>query len=240
MSTRTASKRDSRTRISIGRFTLFKKRQLWLPTWPACLVGLVVLVLLALWIFSGLHRFLAVTEPAEGADVLVVESWISDPHVKQLAIQLKAEDPQYREVWLTGPKLSRGSVLLTKDRDSYAALTAESLLALGVSREMIHVVPAADTLRHRTWNAATKLRDEFESTAGQAPDRFDLYTVGNHARRSRLVFQKVCGEGVEVGVIALEPVDYDAATWYKSSAGLKGTALELIAWLHEKIADSGR
>ena len=118
MSTQTAIKRGWRKRFSVGKFAFFKKRQLWLPTWPVCAVGFVVLVLLAIWIFSGLHRFLAVTEPAAGADVLVVESWISDTHVKQLAIQLKAEEPRYREVWLTGPKLSHGSVLLTEDRDS--------------------------------------------------------------------------------------------------------------------------
>ena len=222
------------------KLLLFKKRQLWLPTWPVCLGGSVVFVLLAIWIFSGLHRFLAVSRPAEGAQIMVVEAWVSDPHIEQIATMLQAEDSPYKEAWLTGPKLDHGSILITEDRDSFAELTGESLLALGVPQEKIHVVPAADTLLHRTWNAATKLKEEFEQKAGTTPDRFDLFTEGTHSRRSRLVFEKVFGDGVQIGVVALEPVAYDAATWYKSSAGMKGTLLELIAYIYEKIGNSGR
>ena len=51
------------------KLKLFKRRAVWVPTWPTCLAAVAIFGLLFFWLLSGLHRFLAVTSPAEGAEV---------------------------------------------------------------------------------------------------------------------------------------------------------------------------
>ncbi|MCP3692674.1 MAG: hypothetical protein GY917_10810 [Planctomycetaceae bacterium] len=52
--------------------------------------------------------------------------------------------------------------------------------------------------------------------------------------------RKVFEENVEVGVIALPPAGYDPEHWASSSAGMKITLIELVAYLYEKLGNSGR
>jgi uncharacterized SAM-binding protein YcdF (DUF218 family) len=71
------------------------------------------------------------------------------------------------------------------------------------------------------------------------PERFDLFTSDVHARRSRLVFEKVFPDA-EIGIIALPNPTYEHDNWFKSSSGMKNTIFEIIAYLYEKIGDGGR
>lgn len=220
------------------KIKLFKKRQLWLPTWPTAIAGLVVCVLLAGWLFFASHDFLAVSKPAPGAKVLVVEAWVADNSMEEIAAMLNAGDSPYQSVWLTGPVFLNGSYAYEKFK-TYSEMGAVTLEALGVASEKIRVVPAEKHQRHRTHGAAMLLRDEF-SKAGGVPDAFDLATVDVHARRSRAVYRKVFGDDAQVGVIALPPPDFEPEDWYKTSPGVKSTFFEIIALSYEVLGDSGR
>ena len=68
----------------------------------------------------------------------------------------------------------------------------------------------------------------------------NLMTRGLHARRSWMVYRKVFGPGVRVGVISCPPHNYLPAKWWQSSAGLKGVIGETIATGYEWLCDSGR
>ena len=220
------------------KLRLFKKRHVWLPTWPVLLAGLCALLITAGLLFFSSHDFLALTQRAPGARMLVVESWMADNSMKEIAELMSAGDSPYESLWLTGPVLDRG-FHISKGYRTYSEMSAATLQALGVPEERINIVPAANNQRNRTFTAARELKDELEKR-NIHPRRFDLATLDVHARRSRAVMGKVFGTDVEIGVLALPPAGYDPAQWASSSAGMKNTLIELLAYLYEKLGDGGR
>ena len=217
---------------------LFKKRHIWLPTWPALLVTICTLLLISITLFLSSRSFLAVTQPVPAAKMLVVESWMTDNSMEEIARMINADNSPYQSLWLTGPVLDRG-FHLPGNFKTYSEMSAATLKALGVPAAKIHVVPAAKSQRHRTYTAAQKLKEELDRK-NIRPGSIDLATLDVHARRSRLVMEKVLGEKTRVGVIALPPDNYDPESWASSSAGMKITLTELIAYLYEKLGDGGR
>lgn len=220
------------------KLRLFRKRHIWLPTWPVLLAGLCALLAAAGLLFFSAHDFLALTQRAPGAKMLVVESWMADNSMKEIAELMNAGDSPYQSLWLTGPVLDRG-FYISKEYRTYSEMNAATLQALGVAGERINIVPAAQSQRNRTFTAARQLKGELEKR-NIYPRRFDLATLDVHARRSRAVMGKVFGTNVEIGVIALPPTGYDPAQWASSSAGMKNTLIELVAYLYEKLGDGGR
>ena len=216
---------------------LFKKRRIWLPTWPVVLLVFVGSLLLAGIVFFNSHSFLAVNKPAPEAKVLVAASWMIDSSIAKVAEMMNAEGSPYESIWLTGPLLDRG-LYLSDSYKSFSDLAADTLRELGVAADKIHLAPPDSTERHRTHTSATNLKAELDSR-GLALERFDLVTVDVHARRSRLVYQKVF-EDSEVGVISLPSSAYDEKTWYRTSNGMKNVIFEIVAYLYEKLANDGR
>ena len=220
------------------KLRLFKKRYIWLPTWPTLLAAICTLLVITGMLFLSFHDFLAVTNRAPGAKMLVVESWMADNSMEEIAQMINAVDSPYQSLWLTGPVLDRGFHLTGKFK-TYSEMSAATLQALGVPKAKINIVPATQSQRNRTFIAARKLKDELEKRTIN-PRCFDLATLGVHARRSRLAMEKVFGQNVEVGVIALPPAGYDPERWISTSAGMKITLVELVAYLYEKLGNGGR
>ena len=217
---------------------LFKKRQVWLPTWPVLLVTIGILVAIGITLILSSRSFLAVTKPVPAASMLVVESWMADNSMEEIARMINADNSPYQSLWLTGPILDRG-FHLPGNFKTYSEMSAATLKALGVPATKIHVIPSAESQRHRTFAAAQKLKEELDRK-NIRPGSFDLATLDVHARRSRLVMEKVFGEKTHIGIIALSPTNYDPQRWISSSAGMKITLTELIAYLYEKLGNGGR
>ncbi len=217
---------------------LFKKRQVWLPTWPVLLVTIGILIAIGITLILSSRSFLAVTKPVPAASMLVVESWMADNSMEEIARMINDDNSPYQSLWLTGPILDRG-FHLSGNFKTYSEMSAATLKALGVPAAKIHVIPSAESQRHRTFAAAQKLKEELDRT-NIRPGSFDLATLDVHARRSRLVMEKVFGEETQIGIIALSPTNYDPQRWISSSAGMKITLTELIAYLYEKLGNGGR
>ncbi len=217
---------------------LFKKRQVWLPTWPVLLVTIGILIAIGITLILSSRSFLAVTKPVPAASMLVVESWMADNSMEEIARMINDDNSPYQSLWLTGPILDRG-FHLSGNFKTYSEMSAATLKALGVPAAKIHVIPSAESQRHRTFAAAQKLKEELDRK-NIRPGSFDLATLDVHARRSRLVMEKVFGEETQIGIIALSPTNYDPQRWISSSAGMKITLTELIAYLYEKLGNGGR
>jgi hypothetical protein len=67
------------------------------------------------------------------------------------------------------------------------------------------------------------------------PAELNLMSLGAHARRSRLLFEKAFGRDTRVGIIALEDRDYDPELWWKSSQGVRTVTDELIAYGYARL-----
>ncbi len=120
---------------------------------------------------------------------------------------------------------------------TYAHKCAHDLRMLGTKAE-ITTVPAYGRPNSRSWANASWFAVRARSDGITA---CDVITVGVHARRSRALYRRACGPGVDVGVIALEDPDCPRRGWWWKRTGwslmlkeiggsAEPTAVELVQW----------
>ena len=199
------------------------RRECLVPTWRGWL--LVTLFGIALMVF------LAVTEPVP-AEVLVVEGWVPDYVLKEARVEF--ERHHYRKMYVTGGPLERDAYL--SEYKTYAELGAATLIRMGMSKDALEPVPAPPVGKDRTYTSAVTLKNWLHQYATEPTSinvaSINVVSMGAHARRSWLLFQKAFGEGLRVGLIAVEDRDYDPKHWWKSSQGVRVVGDELVAYIY--------
>ena len=65
--------------------------------------------------------------------------------------------------------------------------------------------------------------------------QINLMAEGFHSRRSRLMFQKALGDGVQVGIIAYEWDHAAAQRWWTSSEGVRHLTDEALAYIYARF-----
>ena len=210
---------------------LVQRRTVWLPT----LFGWFLLLLLGcvpavVWCFCG-EGILALTD-RQPADVLVVEGWIGTEGIRAA----------YNEYVVGGYKSVVATGGLTGERWNarrwnYANEAAEQLIRLGVPQDRLLVAPARNTEAQRTFEMAVAARN---SVGLAAIHSINVFTRGAHARRSRLVFEKVFGPEIPVGVISWKPPTFSDEPWWRSSDRAEDLIKETVGYVFERLANSGR
>ena len=210
-----------------------QRRTIWWPT----LLGWISLtafagLFLTLWWFRG-EALLSLTE-RQPAEVLVVEGWIGLEGVHAAAIEFAQGG--YRQVVATGGFThARWS-----DRQwNYAEITEHALSRSGVPRDRIIAASTPDTESQRTYEMATASWRALEAR-GALPTTINVFTLGAHARRSRLIFAKVFGTKIKVGVISWIPPSYANEPWWQSSERAEDLLKESVGCLYELLLNSGR
>lgn len=213
---------------------LFAKRTVWLPTWRCWLLVLFTLSLGAYLFLSHLHDFLAVNQPVN-AEVLIVEGWLSDINLERATEEFLSGS--YKYVCTAGVPLEQGSVLFKYN--TYAELAATIMKRYGMPEEPLIIAATPAVQRNRTFECARAAQKTLE-TKNIAYRAINVMSEGPHARRTRLVYRKVFGPDIQVGIIAAPTPNYDGETWWQSNEGCKEALTEFIGWMFEWIADSGR
>lgn len=221
-------------------FKLFRKRSLWLPTWPTLLIAATALVVGA-WVFvANIHPYLSVTERAAGASILVVEGWVPDSTLETHLKDFKPGEP-YNYICTTGSTLPRGHYL--SEFKTFADLTAKTLEQLGVPRDRIIIAPSESKNKDRTYYSALAFKEKFEASqipAVKNADAIDVLTRDIHGRRTRTIFRKLLGDEVEIGIISDDPGNYEPSRWYASTEGAKAVFTETISLAYEWFWRKGR
>ncbi|MDQ1334659.1 MAG: hypothetical protein QG552_1609 [Thermodesulfobacteriota bacterium] len=210
-------------------FGLVSKKERWgLTLWGWLFVCCLVIVTLAAAVF-GVHPFLAVNEPV-GGEILVMEGWMPDELVEKVIEIFKSE--HYQRLVTTGGPLTYGSYLV--GYKNCAEVAAASLKKLGLDERLIFVMPAPDVPTDNTYAAGVSLRD-WLTKSGTAVRSLDICTMGPHARRTRLLFEKALGDDVKVGVFALESREYDPEIWWRTSKGVRTVLKEAVAYVYARF-----
>ena len=210
---------------------LFRRAEIWVPTWQGWIVIFSLPCLGLAGVLSFAYPFLNVHEPI-GSDYLVVEGWMSRQQLSTSASLFR--DGTYRELIVTGGASPKGSYLNVHypDLETVAEIGAVQIRSFGISP--VHAVPRPDAVKDRTYTSALALRKWLIDTA-RTNVRLDIVSSGPHSRRSWMLF-KIALEGVaEIGVIATEPTGYDPSRWWTSSAGVRAMIGELIAYAYAKF-----
>ena len=192
-----------------------------------------LLVVMASIVFVGVGRnlanFLSESHPVV-AHVLIVEGWMPDYALSEVA-EIIARG-RYSSVLTTGQPLDKGD-MFSKFANG-AEFAKAQLVFLGVDSDLIFAIPTPIVYRDRTWHMASAI-SKWLSKAGSLPDAINLVSIGTHARRSRLLYKDALGSDVEVGIISITNLSFDADAWWRTSAGAKTTIMELIAYLYARF-----
>ncbi|MEP6874907.1 MAG: ElyC/SanA/YdcF family protein [Burkholderiales bacterium] len=211
---------------------LFRRRQVWLPTLWGALLMLAVAAALVVLVGLNAYDLLAPHQPARGpagagARTLVVEGWLEGDELRQ-AVAI-ARSGRYERVLTTGGPIDAWSDPL--GWHNHARRAAAYLRDHGVDSVPVIAVETPPTLQDRTYHSAVQVRD-WARRSGVELQAIDLFSVGVHMRRSRVLYRMALGDAVEVGAIPARPLLYDPQRWWGSSAGTKATMGETLslAW----------
>ena len=208
---------------------LIKRKERWGLTvrgWLAVIIA--VSVLLGIIVVT-VHPFLGVNEPVRG-DILVVEGWLPDYAIEDAIKEFKFND--YRLLVTTGGLLSKGFYLA--EYKTTAELVFATLKHLGFDEELLAAVPGPDVRKDSTYASAVALK-KWLLQSGLSVKALNICSMGPHARRTRLLFEKALGDNVEVGIIALESQEYDPKAWWKTSKGVRTVIDETVAYLYTRF-----
>jgi len=208
---------------------LFRHSQCVVPTWRGWLLSSVVFLALGILGVREIHPFLAPIDPLPGG-VLVVEGWAPDYGLEAVLAEFRTS--HYDKIYVTGGPVDWGAPLA--EYRTYAERGAAVFLKWGLSTNLVQAVPAPRARQDRTFTSAVALRNWWREHH-LAPTKVHLMTNGAHARRSRLLYEKGLGNGVTVGVTALEDRNYDPQHWWRSSAGVRDVIDESFAYLYAKF-----
>jgi hypothetical protein len=206
-----------------------RRRQCLVPTlrgWLVLVLGLAAVVVIS---GRGIPRFLSVNDPRPGG-VLVVEGWAPDYAMEAAIAEFNRN--HYDKLFVTGIPLDQGTPL--SEYKTYAELGAAVLLKLGLSTNVVQPVPVAAVRQDRTYAMASGLK-RWMDAHGMVQTNINLITIGPHARRSRLLFEKALGKGVTVGVVAIPSPTFDPAHWWRSSAGVRDIIGETLAYAYARL-----
>lgn len=204
---------------------LFVRRERWSLSWWGRLLILAVLGGGLVGVGRHAHQFLALSKPVT-ADILVIEGWIPDYALDEAVLEL--QKGVYRAIVTCGGISKDGWNVVPKY--TYADWAAARLRHRGLTNAVI-AVPCRVERADRTYHSALAVRRWCE-TNGMPVVAINVVTVGPHARRSRLIFEKAFANRLKVGVLALEDRDYDPKRWWASSDGARQVVGELIAYLY--------
>ncbi len=227
--------------LNLGAF--FASKRCWVPTSIGWLLVMAVGLGIMLEIRAAFPRFLSPTEQVS-SEVLLVEGWLPDYAMRGAVREFRRG--KYKRVVTCGFTFD---ATWLKDRfKTSAEFAAANLTAMGLPANVVFAAPAAPTARDRTYASALAVRRWLEASAphnirltsaktssGKVQVGVTVYSLGAHARRTRLLFQKALGTNYQVGVIAHPNETYDPHRWWASSNGFVDVSGEALAYLYAKF-----
>ncbi len=200
---------------------LFRRRQVWLPTFLGALLACALVAALAVAGALLIGPFLAQSDPAHGPDghgarTLVVEGWLDEAGLDEAIAAFRRG--RYERIVTSGGPIDSWREGQTATH--YAERAAGYLKHHGLADVPIAAASAPASAQDRTFLSAVVVRD-WVRREGLNPDAIDVYSDGVHARRSRMVYRLAFGPSVAVGMLAATPRKYDLEHWWRTSQGAK-------------------
>jgi hypothetical protein len=208
---------------------LLKRKEKWVLSWRGRFVVGTALLALAVIFVLTVHPFLAVTERVD-AQYLVIEGWVPNYALEESIAEFKSRP--YVKIFTVGADPLTGKNL--EAGDSIALEAYSRLKWMGVSPDVMQAVPAEVKYRNRTFQSAVALRKYMEQNHLPVTS-FNLVTVGPHARRSRMLFEKAFAGQARVGIISVENREYDPKRWWKYSEGVKDVIGEGVGYIYARF-----
>jgi hypothetical protein len=173
-----------------------------------------------------IHPYLSINRPnREG--ILVVEGWL--PRYALVEALALFSSGNYNLMITTGGPIEEDTVC--SKFGNYAEMAKSIMLDLEPGQDRIVAVPASIATVNRTFASAVALKNWLDRENLKI-GKLDIVSLGAHARRSSILFDRALGENISVGIISLQNREYDPAEWWKYSCGIKIVIEEALAYLY--------
>jgi len=213
----------------LDRSGLFTRRICCVPNARGWAVLIGVSLGLVLFVGYWISPFLSVSRPVP-ANVLVVESWLPDYALFGAVGEFKRGG--YKYAIATGPTLPDAGHL--SRYPTAAECAAAKLAELGLQPGLIVAVPSGPATWDRTYSTGIAVKHWLEINDNSVR-ALDVFSLGAHARRSRLLFQRALGKKVKVGIIACPDSYYDSKRWWGTSQGVRTVTSEGLAYVYARF-----
>ena len=210
-------------------FNLVTKRECWKLSWCGRLLLALLFVAGSWFVAVSIYPFLAVMDKIP-ARVLVVDGWMQANSLKRALAEFRSGE--YDSLVLIQP-------LLDAEGQNDPGLACRNwvvawFLQQGVTNAQLATLQPQVAMRDRTYHSALAVQAWLKEQ-GLSGQPINVITHGPHARRSRLLYRKVFGDGYKLGIISLRNLDYDPAHWWRTSAGVRELIGESIAYLYVRF-----
>lgn len=221
---------DGTAKRRTALFGLVRRKEKWTLSWRGRLVALAAAVIFTVAFIIWIHPFLAVTEPVDDAQYLVVEGWVPNYALEEAITEFKSKP--YKMMFTVGADPL--TAVNAEPGDSVAIEAYQRLKWMGMSEDLVKAVPAHIKYRNRTFESGVALRKWVEENHVPMTS-FNLVTLGEHARRSRLLFEEAFQGRARVGIIAVENREYEPKRWWKYSEGVRQVIGEGIGYFYVRF-----
>jgi DUF218 domain len=189
-------------------------------------------VVLCLFVFvAGIYDFLAINRPVAGANVLVVEGWLWKSSAMKEAAEIYKQGKY--DFLVTVGEPNNGDVREKGDdaNTSTAELAANRLMEYSVDARKIIQLPVPEVEKHQTYTCALIVR-KWLTESQIKPIGINVFSLGTHARKSLVLFEKALGDGLKVGVFAGTEDTFNPNSWWSSSRGIYVVARKTLGYLY--------
>jgi len=208
---------------------LISKRERYGLTFKGYMIlGGTSIVLLVLVAFN-LYPFLAINDPVAG-EIMVVGGWLPDYAFASAVNDFKKG--KYKLLVTIGSPFDVGSPL--RKYGTSADLAAKIIKEIGFDEEKLVALSIPNVKRNRHYQSPLQLKKWLQSNDLNIK-ALNIYELGPHARRSRLLFMRVFAPDVDVGVIAVSSKDYEPIRWWAYSSGVRHVLGEAIDYIYAKF-----
>ena len=113
-------------------------------------------------------------------------------------------------------------------------MAAEIIKEIGFDEEKLVALSIPNEKRNWHYQSPLQLKKWLQSNDIKIK-ALNIYELGPHARRSRLLFMRVFVPDVKVGVIAVHSNDYEPNRWWAYSSGVRHVLGEAIDYIYAKF-----
>ncbi|MFK5857579.1 MAG: DUF1684 domain-containing protein [Bacteroidota bacterium] len=212
--------------MSKNKFQLYKRKTCARPTilgWVIILVFIAIIFRISL---VGIYYFLTVNRPVE-TKTLVIEGWVPSYALKDAVSYFNENN--YDRLIVTGLPIANYEFISSFKTTAQA--TVEALKHYGYYDTVYVATIPTNILVDRTYNTAVATKMLFEENTDWSQN-FNIYSVGVHSRRSRMMFEKVFGSNFDIGIIAHRDRTFAPNYWWKSSKGFRNVSNEFAATMY--------
>lgn len=212
------------------RIKFIKKTKSYRLTWFARILLLIITIVLLTAAFRNLNTFLVITKPVE-SKVMVLEGWLPDYTIREMMGYYYEHD--FEKLIITGLPTHKGYYVTQYNNTAEISLKALEFFGFDTGGIVQLSIPQS-IYKDRTYMTALMVSEYLEKEKPELKG-LNIFTLGCHARRSRLLFEKAFGEQCEIGVIAGKDHNYEAHKWWRSSKGFRTVTNEFMAWIYVKL-----